>query len=178
MSRFTWVKAVQMIPGQCMLCGKASDPEGFVDTQVTIDGYGQCAICYRCVVGLQTAFNLDAMAKPLITDAAVSALEAVPQAVRELKEKYDNSFDTLATSIDGLSHHFAHCAEVLHSEYDARVRAGRIPTAKVDRPAPEVPSGSPGIIEAGKDRIVESARFRKLGTDLSTDFDVLDGDAD
>ncbi len=173
MSRFNYVPTVQMLPGNCMLCGKAQDPQGFVDTQVTIDGYGQCAICYTCTTGLQAAFNLDAMARPLITDSALNGVESLNSAVKELKEKYDNSIDNLSRYVDGLSQHFSRCAEILGAEYDARVRAGRIPTNEPD----SEPEPAPGERSARENRIAEPVSKQQLGFDFGTSFDPLD-DAD
>lgn len=174
MSRFTFVKTVQFLPGSCMLCGKGTDAVGFVDTGHTIDGYGQCAICYRCVQGLNAAFNLDAMARPLITEAALSAVGSLSQAVQELKEQHDTSVDRLADYVHGLDNHFARCAEVLNKEFDLRVRQGRIPTDQTDRDSERDNESIAGSNEEREDGTTQPPRKHKLGSSVASNFDVLD----
>lgn len=47
--RITLIQSPQALPGQCGICGKNEDPEGFVDAQLSFEFYGALIYCSECV---------------------------------------------------------------------------------------------------------------------------------
>lgn len=143
MDRFTHIDKPTALPGSCVFCGRASDPNGFIDTQCELEYHGALQVCYRCVKAMYDAFGFDAIARSVINEDAVANVHHLVEVVNSMKETNEAQLNALLTHVSGLDRSFVRSYEVLVQAAGTREAA---------------------ILEANE-RVAESLGLDELGLD-------------
>lgn len=122
MSKFNHIPRPTQLPGSCLTCGRATDEHGFVDTGVTIHGYGAVQVCYRCVQHMNAAFGLDATASRIISDQVVANASHLVEVVKLLKENNEKQLNALLGHVSGIDRSLVLSYEALVQAAGARER--------------------------------------------------------
>lgn len=123
MDRFTHIDNPTALPGCCVFCGKATDPNGFVDTQCELEYHGALQVCYSCTKAMHDAFGFDAIARQVINEDAVANVHHLVEVINSFREQIQDVFENLITHVSGLDRSFVRSYEVLAQAAGAREAA-------------------------------------------------------
>lgn len=143
MSKFKHIEKPTALPGCCTSCGRATDPNGFVDTSLDIDMHGAIQFCYRCIRAMHATFGFDANARQIISEETVANVKHLVDVVQMLKKDNEAQLGSLLNYVSGLDRSFAQSYELLVQAAGARER----------------------IIKEAAERAIESSGVDELGLD-------------